>query len=268
MDTLRKVAAARLAAGEIKIVIGYEAGSDATRVRPAFIDGPEAADRLIFDDRCRQNLAVYLLKPEVKAVGKAAVVCRPATLRTLLQYAVEKQIDTAAVLALAVGADGSVTELADLAAVEAHLAQQPRGLSAEEQAEIDRLDAMPLAERWQWWSREFERCFKCYACRAACPLCYCTRCITDVNQPQWIPVASDPLGNLEWNVARAMHLAGRCVDCGSCAQACPQNIRIDLLNRVLAREALASFGAEAGVSTRKDYALAAFKPDDREEFIR
>jgi ferredoxin len=268
MDTLCKLAAARLAAGEIKLVIGYQAGSDATRVRPAFVSGQDDAARLIFDDRCRQNLAVYLLKPEVKAAGKAAVVCSPETLRTLLQYAVENQITNDAVLALVVGEDGSVTELADLAAVEAHVAQQPRGLTTDEQAEIDRIDAMPLAERWQWWSREFERCFKCYACRAACPLCYCARCITDVNQPQWIPVASDPLGNLEWNVVRAMHLAGRCVDCGSCAQACPQGIRIDLLNRVLAREALLNFGAEAGVSTRKDYALAAFKPDDKEEFIR
>jgi ferredoxin len=268
MDTLRRLVAAKLAAGEIKLVIGYEAGSDATRVRPAFVTAADAAVNLIFDDRCRQNLAVYLLKPEVRSAGKAAVICCPATLRTLLQYAVENQIASDAVLALAVGADGAVTELADLAAVEAHVAQQPRGLTAEEQAEIDRIDALPLDERWQWWSAELARCFKCYACRAACPLCYCARCITDVNQPQWIPVASDPLGNLEWNVVRAMHLAGRCVDCGSCARACPQGIRIDLLNRVLAREALVSFGAEAGVSTRKDYALAAFKPDDKEEFIR
>jgi formate dehydrogenase (coenzyme F420) beta subunit len=268
MDNLRTLAAARLAAGDVKLVIGFAPGSDATRVRPAFVREPAGVGDLIFDERCRQNLAVYLLKPEVKVAGKAAVVCGPATLRTLLQFAVENQIADGAVLALAVGADGVVTELADLAAIEAHVAQQPRGLTAEVQAEIDRLDALPLAERWQWWSGELARCFKCYACRAACPLCYCTRCITDVNQPQWIPVASDPLGNLEWNVVRAMHLAGRCVDCGSCAQACPQGIRIDLLNQVLAREALVNFGAEAGVSTRKDYALAAFKPDDKEEFIR
>jgi ferredoxin len=268
MDRLRELAAARLAAGDVKLVIGFEAGSDATRVRPAFVREPGAAATLLFDDRCRQNLAVYLLKPEVKAAGKAAVVCSPAALRTLLQFAVENQLADGSVLALAVGAEGVVTELPDLAAIEAHVAQQPRDVTAEQQAEIDRLDALPLAERWQWWSGEFERCFKCYACRAACPLCYCARCITDVNQPQWIPVASDPLGNLEWNVVRAMHLAGRCVDCGSCAQACPQGIRIDLLNRVLAREALLNFGAEAGVSTRKDYALAAFKPDDKEEFIR
>jgi ferredoxin len=99
-------------------------------------------------------------------------------------------------------------------------------------------------------------------------MCYCARCITEVNQPQWIPVATDPLGNLEWNIVRAMHLAGRCVDCGSCSDACPQGIRLDLLNRVLAQEVLTSFGGEAGYSTRKEYALSTFKPDDKEEFIR
>jgi formate dehydrogenase subunit beta len=127
---------------------------------------------------------------------------------------------------------------------------------------------LPLEERWAFWSAELARCVKCYACRAVCPLCYCARCITDVNRPQWLPVSSDPAGNLEWNVVRAMHLAGRCIDCGSCAAACPEGLRIDLLHRALARETSVHFGAEPGYSTRKDYALSAYKPDDKEEFIR
>ena len=65
-----------------------------------------------------------------------------------------------------------------------------------------------------------------------------------------------------------MHLAGRCIDCGSCAAACPEGIRIDLLNHVLAQAAMDEFAAEAGYSTRKEYALSSFKPDDKEDFIR
>jgi formate dehydrogenase (coenzyme F420) beta subunit len=127
---------------------------------------------------------------------------------------------------------------------------------------------MPREERWQFWHAEMSRCLKCYACRAACPLCYCTKCITENNQPQWVPVASDAFGNLEWNVVRAMHLAGRCIDCGSCAAACPEGIRIDLLNHVLAQAAMDEFAAEPGYSTRKEYALSSFKPDDKEDFIQ
>jgi ferredoxin len=268
MESLQKKARALLEAAAVKVVIGYTAGSDAERARPLFARFPEQAQQLIYDARCRQNLATYLLKPEVQALGKAAVVARPATLRTILQYAVENRLVDEAVLALAVGDAGEITELANFAALEEYLAKLPRGLTTAEEQEIARLTGMPLEQRWAFWHAELERCIKCYACRAACPLCYCTRCITDVNQPQWLPVASSPLGNLEWNVVRAMHLAGRCIDCGSCADACPEGIRIDLLNRVLAQEAQAQFGAEPGYSTRREYALSTFKPDDKEEFIR
>jgi ferredoxin len=267
MEALQQKARTLLESGSVKVVIGYTAGSDAQRARALFVRNPEQAQQLIWDARCRQNLATYLNKPEVRALGKAALVARPTTLRTLLQYAVENQLADEAVLALAVN-DGQVTELPTFAAIEEHLATQPRGLTPEQQQELTRVSALPLEERWAFWAAELGRCIKCFACRAACPLCYCDRCIVEVNQPQWIPVASDPLGNLEWNVVRAMHLAGRCVDCGSCADACPENIRIDLLNRVLAQEALTHFGAAPGYSTRKDYALAAYKPDDKEEFIR
>lgn len=267
MDALRKHARSLLEAGTVKVVIGYVPGSEPGRPRAVFARRPDQADQLVFDAYCRQNLAVYLLKPEVKALGKAAVVARPATLRTLLQYAVENQLADEAVLALAV-TDGQVSELGNLAAVEEFLAQQPRGLPAAEREELSKLEQLPRAQRWAFWQAELNRCIKCYACRAACPLCYCARCVVDVNQPQWLPVTSDPLGNVEWNVVRAMHLAGRCIDCNACAAACPEHIRIDLLNHVLAQEALAHFAAEPGYSRRKDYALAAFKPDDKEEFIR
>lgn len=268
MEALRQKAKSLLESGAVQVVIGYAAGSDSERGRPVFIRKPEQTRELIYSEQCRQNLAVYLIKPEVKALGKPAVVARPATLRTMLQYAVENQTTDGAAIMLAVGDDGQVRELSTLAAIEEYVSQLPRGLSPADQQELEKIDRMPREQRWEYWQRELGRCIKCYACRAACPLCYCNQCITEKNQPQWVPVASDPFGNLEWNVVRAMHLAGRCVDCGSCAAACPEGIRIDLLNHVLAQEALAQFGAEAGASLRKEYALAAFKPDDKEAFIR
>jgi len=267
MELLRDKAKSLLMGGAVQIVIGYAAGSATDRFRPHFARSADEADRLVFGEGCRQNLAVYLLKPEVRAIGKAALVGGLTTLRTLLQYAVENQVSDGSIIALAVE-DGRVEELTSFAAIEEYLAQRSHGLSAQERAELDQHAARSREDRWAFWSAELARCIRCYACRAACPLCYCGQCITENNQPQWVPVASDPFGNLEWNVVRAMHLAGRCVNCGSCAAACPENIRIDLLNQVLAQEAMTQFGAEAGYSVRKEYALAAFKPDDKETFIR
>ena len=268
MITLREKAKHLLETGVVKVVIGYGEGTSSVRRRPVFIRRPEDADQLVFDNHCRQNLAVYLLKPEVQALGRPAIVARPATLRATLQVAAEHQLRDGAVLALAVVDESTVLELPTFGSIEEHLARQARVPVTDGGDELRAIWDMSLNDRTAFWRKEFGRCIKCYACRAACPLCYCSRCITDCNKPQWLPVASDLFGNLEWNVVRAMHLAGRCVDCGSCADACPQGIRIDLLNRLLAREALAQFGAEPGYSLRREYALSAFKPDDKEEFIR
>jgi len=268
MIALREKGRQLLESGVVNVAIGYAEGSSSARRRPVFIRRPEDADQLVFDDRCRQVLAVYLLKPEVLALGKPAIVARPATLRAILQLAMENQLRDGAVLALAVADESTVLELSTFGAIEEHLARQSRVSAGDGCDELSVIGDLSLNDRAAFWRKEFDRCIKCYACRAACPLCYCSRCITDCNKPQWVSVASDPFGNLEWNVVRAMHLAGRCVGCGSCADACPQNIRIDLLNRLLAREASAQFGAEPGYSLRREYALAAFKPDDKEEFIR
>jgi hypothetical protein len=185
MEELRKKAGALLAAGTVKVVIGYAGGSDAVRVRAIFARQPEQAEQLIFNEHCRQNLAVYLLKPEVMALGKAAVVARPATLRALLQFAVENQLVDGAVVALAVNDSQPVAELTSFGAIEEYVAGQPRGLSQGEKDELAHLDGLSREERWAFWTGELSRCIKCYACRAACPMCYCARCVVDVNQPQW-----------------------------------------------------------------------------------
>ena len=45
-----------------------------------------------------------------------------------------------------------------------------------------------------WWTEQFERCVKCYACRQVCPLCYCERCIADKNRPVAIATSATSAG--------------------------------------------------------------------------
>lgn len=268
MEELRSKARELLQAGTVKVVIGYQAGSRKGVARPAFITRPEQADTLVFDETCVENLSVYLLKPEVKALGRPAIVAGAAALRTILQLAAENQLADGQVLALGIGPDGSLSELADFAAIEAAIAQAPALLTLEQEALLAKLEAMPRTERWAFWQAEFSRCIKCYACRQACPMCYCSKCIVETNQPQWIPVSPHDIGNLEWHIVRAMHLAGRCLNCGFCASACPMGIPLNLLTQRLAQAAAASFGTQAGASAKQDYVLSTFKPDDKEGFIR
>jgi ferredoxin len=267
MEELRKKARGLLESGTAKVVIGYSKGSG-KRARAIFAKKPEQADKLILDDTCQQNLAVYLTKPEVKALGKAAIVAKPPVLRTILQLATENQIADGEVIVIGAGNDGTLADLPDFKAIEGFVASQPFELTAEEKAALEKLEKMSAEERWQFWQEQFSNCLKCYACRAACPMCYCANCLAGCNQPQWIPVAPHNIGNLEWHITRAMHLAGRCVNCGECSRACPVGIPLSLLNQKLAEEIFKNFKTRAGLSAKSEYAMGTFKPEDKENFIK
>jgi ferredoxin len=266
-QALRTAAAELLAAGEVGVVIGYEAGTQGRR-RPFFARSEADAARLVYDDSCWHNLATYLTKNEVRHLGRIAIVGSPAALRSLLRLAAERQVREGEVVALAVGEDAGVRKLASLADVRAHLEAMPDRLHPAARAEIERLSAATAAERRAFWHEQLARCIKCYACRTVCPMCYCERCTTDCNRPQWIPVASHGLGNLEYHLMRAMHLAGRCVQCGNCVRACPLGISVPLLAVYAEESVRRQFGSAWGGAAGGEYALSTFRPDDKEAFIR
>jgi formate dehydrogenase subunit beta len=266
MEALRNKSKELLAAGTVKVVIGYGKGTGETR-RPIFVRSAERAGDLVVDAGCIQNLATYLTKPEVRALGRMAMVALPSTLRSILQLAAEKQLREENVLALAV-MDGAVRELATFDAIEEAVATIPDAIGEADQKMIDKLTAMSVNDRRAFWADELGRCTKCYACRSSCPMCYCERCTMDCNRPQWIPVASHAIGNLEYHMVRAMHLAGRCVQCGTCGTACPVGIPVHLLTFFAEHTVRRQFGQKGGASAKLDYAMSTFKPDDKETFIR
>ena len=45
---------------------------------------------------------------------------------------------------------------------------------------------MTPEERWNYFVEETSRCIRCYACRNACPVCYCSECFVDSTMPYWI----------------------------------------------------------------------------------
>ncbi len=259
---LRAKARRLLETGAVRVVIGHAPGTR-HRKRPVFVRDAAGAETLVHDDDCWHNLATYLVRPEVRRMGRAAVVARPAVLRSVLRLVAEKQVEEEDVLVLA-EADGSWRELASLAAMREHAASLPDGLYPATEQELARLAALPLAERQAYWAAELSRCLKCYACRAACPMCYCERCTMDCNRPQWVPVASHTLGNLEYQLVRAMHLAGRCVQCAACFRACPVGIPVHLLANAAEQSVRRQFGQAAD----EPYPLSTFRPDDKETFIR
>jgi len=250
----------------VRVVIGYEQGI-ANKTRALFVEKAGDADKLIFDSRCVQNLAVYITKKEVKEKGKMAIAATLPVMRSIIQLASEFQVNDNNLLVLGIVPENKLIEFANLVEVEAFVHQYQIEIDIRNKEMLDKLATMTQAERWKFWINELSPCFKCYACRAACPMCYCHRCTVDFNQPQWIPVPSHELGNLEWHIMRTVHLMGRCIDCDACYNACPLSIPINLLTKRMLQEAKAHFGGYQP-SLKGDHLMSTFKPDDKENFIQ
>ncbi|MGB8491191.1 MAG: hypothetical protein WCE64_09040 [Bacteroidales bacterium] len=265
MDELRKIARALLETSDVKVVIGYENGSG-NKTRALFAEKPGDTDKLIFDSRCVMNLATYLTKPEVKDKGRMAITATLPVMRAIIQLACEFQVSDKNLTVIGITPESTIKEFRDLAEVESFVHGYQIELDERNRETLDKLSRMTMEERWDFWMKELSPCFKCYACRAACPMCYCHRCTVEFNQPQWIPVPSHELGNLEWHIMRAMHLAGRCVDCDACYNACPLAIPINLLTKRMLMDAKEHFGGYQP-SIKADHLMSTFKPDDSENFI-
>ncbi|MCE5347444.1 MAG: hypothetical protein LLG13_14315 [Bacteroidales bacterium] len=266
MDDLRKRAKELIDTSAVKVVIGYEQGTG-NKTRALFVENSEVADKLIFDSRCVQNLAAYVTKQEVKSKGKMAITATLPVMRAIIQLASEFQVNDDNLIVIGITPESKIIDFKNLEEVETYVHQFQIEIDARNREILDKLDKMTPSERWKFWIDELSPCFKCYACRAACPMCYCSRCTVDFNRPQWIPVSSNELGNLEWHFMRAMHLTGRCVDCDACANACPLAIPINLLTKKMIEDAKSDFGGYQP-SLKGENLLSTFKPDDKENFIQ
>jgi formate dehydrogenase (coenzyme F420) beta subunit len=281
LDELRETCRRLLADGTVQAVIGYGRTSPDGRTVPVFITKPEDADQLVWDDQCLFNLTKYLSRKEVVSLGKLAVCVKGCDERALLVLERESQIDRSQITVIGLACDGVGTpRLAKCRSCDVHTprradvvigkAVSPDDAAAASQryAEIEAFLQKTPAERMVYWKKELSRCVKCYACRQACPMCYCRQCIVDKNRPVSIDTSATLKGNFAWHINRAFHLAGRCVGCDECTRVCPAGIDLRLLNLSLAKAAEEQFDYRAGVDPAKDPIVGAYSQQDHEEFIR
>lgn len=281
-DELRSLARDLLSRGNVGVIIGYSKGR-LGNIIPTFVTSPDEADSLIMNEHCVHNLSVYLTNALVTKFGRIGIVAKGCDVRAINVLIQENKLQREQVFIIGVDCGGVLTN-GDVAlkcyscAVRRpntydHLIESPTVIDQSTMPDprdelISFVESLEPNERWNFWMRQFANCIRCYACRGACPMCYCEPCITDRNRPQWIPTTINGRGNLTWNLVRAMHLAGRCIGCDECYRSCPMGIRLDLINRKLYNVVKQRFGYEAGFDVQESPPLTTFREDDLAEFIR
>lgn len=251
--------------GTVSCVIGYEAAANGG-TRPAFIYRPDDVDRLVWNRYCHANLTTFLhdkKKPakRAKEPPTIGIIAKPCDSRAINLLLGEAQIRRDKVYIIGVACGGMLLngKLEDRCIrcnirtpiiYDSLIGEPPDVEVSDDFRDVEEIESLSPQERLDFWLSEFDRCIRCYACRQACPGCYCNVCEFDRDDSLWIGMQIELPEKYFFHTFRAMHLAGRCVECNECERVCPMDIPLSLLNRKLVKEVNELYGHRGGMTTK------------------
>jgi len=258
--------------GKAAVILGFTCGENNGTAIPFFMRNAEDVNRMEWNDTCTPNIAKYLLEKK----DGAAIIAKPCDARAIVMYMAENQINRDNIYIIGAECQGMKSKDGSPApgCKECRIKTPPiydvlvkNELIMEREADsspVSENREADLEEKLERFQNEIKKCILCYSCRQACYGCYCETCFMDRSLPNWLPAQLDTGSKMMYHLGRAMHLAGRCVECGACERVCPSGVDIRYLIREITGFCEELYGYQAGLSPDDAPALLSFNQGDRE----
>ncbi len=122
----------------------------------------------------------------------------------------------------------------------------------------------------------FAPCIGCHNCRDACPVCYCRECVFDsqtfsFEAGKYLDWATRrgalrvPTDTLLFHLTRLNHMSTSCVGCGQCLEACPNDVPVFRIFRLVGSRVQPLFSYVPGRSVDETLPLTTFKESEFEK---
>ena len=262
--------------GKANTVVAFQAGGETGLCLPYIFTSPEDAENLVWNNRCVPNLSGYL--SEIK--GRLAITAKPCDARAVVNLIKEKQLKREDIYIIGLTCDGKIDEngkpLPCCIDCKVHIPPVYDTLIGEKTDDSDEFDSVnKIAESKiaesntadkspERFLGEMNKCILCYSCRQTCYGCYCKTCFVERGEPDWSTASPDTGAKMLYHLGRAMHLSGRCVECGACQSACASGVNIRYLIKSATDFVKDTYDYQTGMDLETEPAMLTYNEDDPE----